>query len=103
MTEIFIVGEMRVAEGRVPEVTRILTELRNATRKEPGNIFYQFFAAEGKPGTFATIEHWKDSESEAAHWETDHLKTAVTELGPLLDGEMRVSRYNRGDGLAGCD
>lgn len=93
---------MQLASENVPEVTRVLSELRDATREEPGNIFYQFFSAEGRPGVFATIEHWRDAEAEAAHGRTDHLKLAVSRHAPLLEGEMRVSRYNRGDGQAGC-
>ena len=89
---------MRVSSENVPEVTRILTYLREATRQEAGNIFYQFFSAEDRPGVFTTIEHWEDANAEAAHWQEEHLKRAVAQLGPLMAGDMLEARYVRGDG-----
>lgn len=81
---------------------RILFDLREATQRETGNVFYQLLHAEQRARVFATIEHWENEEAKAAHWSTDHLKRAVGQLGPLMIGEMRVSRYVRGDGQMGC-
>ncbi|MBV7393297.1 putative quinol monooxygenase [Mameliella sediminis] len=102
MQEVFIVGEMQCAPDKIAEVETILTRLRAATRAEKGCIFYQFFEAENRPGVFATIEHWQNAEAEAAHWGTEHLREATSRLGPLLIGDMRLSRYNRTGGETGC-
>ena len=102
MKEVFIVGEMQCAPQNVAEVEAILSQLREQTRAESGCIFYQFFEAEGKPGTFATIEHWQSAEAEEAHWKTAHLEAATGKLGPLLVGDMRLSRYNRTGDETGC-
>ena len=102
MKEVFIVGEMEVAQENVKAVENILSMLRDKTRQEDGCIYYQFFEGEGKPGIFATIEHWANAEAEAAHWDTVHLKEATDKLGPLLVGDMKVSRYNRTRDESGC-
>jgi len=103
MKEVFIVGEMCCDPSKVDEVEAILNKLRKETRKEHGCIFYQYFEGEGKPGVFATIEHWENEEVEAAHWKTAHIKEATEKLGPLMKSEMKISRYNRANNETGCD
>lgn len=100
--EVFVVGELKVAPQFKTQVEDILATLRKNTRSETGCIFYQFFEAEGKPGTFATIEHWSDADAEEKHWQTAHIAEANRLLSPILKGEMRLSRYLRTRDEAGC-
>lgn len=103
MKEVFIVGEMNVAPEHISQVERILSTLREKTRLETGCIFYQFFQAETTPGVFATIEHWKNTDAEEAHWKTEHIKEASYVLEPLLLSPMHLSRYNRISDEVGCE
>jgi len=69
--------------------------LVEASRKDAGNISYDFGPAAGEtpagePRVFAFIERWESQQALEAHMATEHFGTAVKTWEPLLAAELDV-------------
>ena len=78
----------------VEETIRTLDALAHETRRESGCLDYGYFQSIEDPTRFTSLEAWSSAAAEAAHWETDHLKSALAQLGSCLDGDARVTKFN---------
>ena len=63
-----------------PELTRGFTE---ATRAEPGNLFFEWSRSVDDPDQYVLIEAFQDDAAEA-HVTSDHFKAAQAELPPYV-------------------
>ena len=96
MKALVVIGQMTCDPAKTVEVDAILSQLSSASVSlEEGCVSYQYFEEIGKPGHFATVEHWANADAEAAHWKTPHLKEAVAKLTPLMVDEMRMFKYQK--------
>ncbi|WP_394160301.1 putative quinol monooxygenase [Galactobacter valiniphilus] len=95
---IFIVVKYQVlpehAEGFI-EATRPFTE---ATRAEPGNIFFEWSRSVEDPNEFVLVEAFQDDAGEA-HVTSEHFAAGLASMRPLLAATPKiVSRLVDGAG-----
>jgi len=79
---IFITVKFRVLPehaDRWPEITREFTE---ATRAEPGNLWFDWSRSLEDPNEYVLIEAFRDDEAGAAHVQSDHFKLATQQTLP---------------------
>lgn len=69
-----------------PELTREFTE---ATRAEPGNIFFEWSRSLDDPNTYVLIEAFKDDAAEA-HVTSDHFVKAQADLPQYLPETPKI-------------
>ena len=55
-----------------------------ATRREPGNLWFEWSRSVEDPNQFVLIEAFRDAQAGAEHVGTEHFKRAVTEQPSLL-------------------
>lgn len=90
---IYTFAVLRAKEGRLEDLKSALETLAQETRQETGVIEYLFVQDENHdPNTILSYEKWQSSEEEAKHWQTPHLKQAITTLKDLLDGDPIIHR-----------
>ena len=73
---IFITAKFRVkAEDadRWPEISRSFTE---ATRSEPGNLWFDWSRSLDDPTEYVLVEAFADDDAGAAHVQSDHFRAA---------------------------
>lgn len=73
----------KVKPGKREEFYKVVTEsgVAEASRKEAGNIRYEYFRAAEDPDLMLLIEHWKDQEAFDFHIQQPHFK----ELGRIKE------------------
>ena len=69
-----------------PEITRSFTE---ATRAEPGNLFFEWSRSVDDPEQYVLIEAFQDDAAEA-HVTSDHFRTAQAELPQYVAETPRI-------------
>ena len=69
-----------------PELTREFTE---ATRAEPGNIFFEWSRSLDEPDTYVLIKAFKEDAAEA-HVTSDHFRKAQADLPQYLTETPKV-------------
>ncbi len=86
---IFIAARFRVLAEHAdawPEITRSFTE---ATRAEPGNLWFDWSRDLEDPQEYVLIEAFED-DAAGTHVESDHFKQAQAELPAYLEETPRI-------------
>ncbi len=55
-----------------------------ATRAEPGNLWFDWSTSVDDPNQFVLVEAFRDSEAGSAHVRSDHFRAAMELMPPLL-------------------
>ncbi|RSM76190.1 antibiotic biosynthesis monooxygenase [Amycolatopsis sp. WAC 01375] len=87
---IFITAKFRVRPehaDRWPEIARDFTE---ATRAEPGCLWYDWSRSLDDPNEYVLVEAFRDDDAGAAHVGSEHFRTAQRELPPYLAETPRI-------------
>ncbi|HVV17839.1 MAG TPA: putative quinol monooxygenase [Pseudonocardiaceae bacterium] len=74
---IFIVVKFTVRPERSEEWLDLVQEFTQATRNEPGNIFFEWSRSVETPHQFVLVEAFRDGDAGAAHVNSEHFKTAM--------------------------
>ena len=65
----------------------------DATREEPGNITYEYWAALDAPGRFHVFEEWESAAALDAHDAQPYTQEFLGGLGDLEISDIEVNRY----------
>ncbi|NMI00519.1 putative quinol monooxygenase [Pseudonocardia acidicola] len=74
---IFIVVKFTIRPERSEEWLTLVDDFTQATRQEPGNIFFEWSKSVDMPGQFVLVEAFADAKAGEAHVNSDHFKTFV--------------------------
>jgi quinol monooxygenase YgiN len=80
----------KVIEGKRPAYIQAARLAQEATRKEPGNIFYRFFWDPRDPLEFVLLEGWQDFGALVAHFESSHFLQLAQEAQSLTEGPPTI-------------
>jgi quinol monooxygenase YgiN len=87
---IFITAKFRVRAvdaDRWPEIT---AEFTQATRAEPGCLWFEWSRSLEEPTEYVLVEAFRDDEAGAAHVHSEHFTNAQAALPPHLAETPRV-------------
>ena len=87
---IFITAKFRVLPEHAdawPDITREFTE---ATRAEPGCLWFDWSRSLDDPNEYVLVEAFRDDEAGASHVQSEHFKKAQQTLPPHLAETPRI-------------
>ena len=87
---IFITAKFRVLPDHADqwlEITRAFTE---ATRAEPGNLWFDWSRSLDDPTEYVLVEAFRDGVAGTAHVQSDHFKAAIAALPQYLVETPRI-------------
>lgn len=90
---IFITAKFRIKPGdadRWPEISREFTE---ATRAEPGCLWFDWSRSLDDPNEYVLVEAFRDDDAGAAHVNSAHFATARQTLPPHLAETPRIVNF----------
>jgi quinol monooxygenase YgiN len=92
----------RAQEGEEGRIARIIEELTEPSRAEPGNLFYQAHRSPDDPRLFYLYEQYVDESGYQAHQESEHFQRLVVgEAIPHLESRERAFYETMGDDRGG--
>jgi quinol monooxygenase YgiN len=84
---IVVVGTAQVTDAKGAATFRkALPAVIRGTRREPGNLGYEFYEAVGNPLVFTSYEVWSSQDALAAHFSTPHVQAFLAKVMPVLAG-----------------
>jgi quinol monooxygenase YgiN len=92
---ITIVAKCQVKPETGDDIIKLALDLVTASRKEEGNISYDFYADVSDSHRFTFIEVWKDQEAINSHNKTAHFQNFVAKAAPLFAGPLDIALYNK--------
>ena len=81
---IFIVVKFVVRPERSEDWLSLVDDFTQATRQEPGNVFFEWSRSVDAPNRFVLIEAFASSDAGAAHVGSDHFKAAMAWMPELI-------------------
>ncbi len=79
-----VVAVITAKPGSEEAVRDALKGIVGPTREEAGSLSYELSESSVSPGTFITVEQWKDAADIDAHLATEHIRSALAGLGSEL-------------------
>jgi quinol monooxygenase YgiN len=81
---IHVVAVITAKPGSEDDVREAMLGLVGPTRAEEGCLSYGLSESSVAPGTFVTIEEWREPSDLDAHMQTEHIQGALGVLGSAL-------------------
>ena len=99
---IFIVVKFAVRPERSEDWLSLVDDFTQATRREPGNVFFEWSKSVDTPNQFVLLEAFASSEAGAAHVGSEHFKAAmewmpelITETPEIINVEVPGEGWSR--------
>ena len=83
------------AEAR-SKALALMEEMSSLSRKEPGCLTYEFYAALSSDTEFLLFQEWESVDALQDHFETPHMETFLSELPEVLNGEIMTGVMRSG-------
>ena len=84
-----MVGSFECQDGKAAEMERVLTEMVEAARSEPGCEIYSYHRGEGNLFWFFAL--MSDADSMQKHGQSAAMKAAMSDFMPLVAGPPKMS------------
>ena len=88
-----IVARVTVKQGQEAAFIGVASVLVEATRKEPGCLFYTLYQSPMDTKSFIFYEEYKDQAAFESHSNSDHFKVFASALGEIMDGDLIVGEF----------
>lgn len=86
MSDFYVLVALYAKAGREEELRKKLMPLADASRRDEGNLRYEFFGDQDDPRRFIFVEHWDSPESQRKHHtQTAHVRRFEEEKGDLVE------------------
>ncbi|MDQ0093761.1 putative quinol monooxygenase [Paeniglutamicibacter psychrophenolicus] len=94
----FIVVKFQTKPEYTEQFIDLVTPFTEATRAEPGNLWFDWSRSVENPAEFVLVEAFLDDEAAGAHVNSDHFKAGLESMRPALAATPKiVSRKVEGD------
>lgn len=87
---IFIVVKFPVLPERSDEWLSLVKDFTEATRAEPGNVFFEWSRSADDPNEYVLCEGFRDDDAGGAHVHSDHFKAAMNLMPNLVAGTPKI-------------
>ena len=87
---IFITAKFQVLPEHADAWPEISAEFTEATRAEPGCLWFDWSRSLDDPTEYVLVEAFRDGDAGAAHVQSEHFKTAQQSLPPHLAQTPRI-------------
>jgi len=87
---IFIAAKFRILPEHADQWSEIARDFTEATRAEPGCLWFDWSRSVEDPNEYVLIEAFRDGDAGGAHVQSDHFRTAQQELPRYLAETPRI-------------
>ncbi|MEV4377565.1 putative quinol monooxygenase [Streptosporangium sp. NPDC049644] len=81
---IFIAVKFTIRPERAEEWLSLVDDFTQATRSEPGNVFFEWSRSVEVPGQFVLLEAFASPAAGEAHVNSEHFRTAMAWMPELI-------------------
>jgi len=90
---IFITAKFTIRPEDADRWPQIAAEFTEATRNEPGCLWFEWSRSLTNPNEYVLVEAFRDDQAGAAHVTSGHFKKAQQELPPHLAHTPRIINF----------
>jgi quinol monooxygenase YgiN len=90
---IFITAKFQVKPEHADDWPRISAEFTQATRNEPGNLWFDWSRSVDDPNEYVLVEAFHDGAAGGEHVQSDHFKAAQQQLPQYLAATPKIVNF----------
>ena len=90
---VHVIARFVAKSGKEEALKTALSALIAPTRREIGCYQYDLLMNPADPRDFCFVERWDSDRALDQHGETDHVKTAISQVEGLVDAPPDIRRY----------
>ncbi|AOW92510.1 antibiotic biosynthesis monooxygenase [Rhodococcus sp. WMMA185] len=87
---IFIVVKFNVLDSHRDDWLNLTREFTEATRAEPGNLWYDWSHSVDNPNEYVLVEGFRDAQAGAEHVNSEHFRRGMETMRPALSETPRI-------------
>jgi quinol monooxygenase YgiN len=87
---IFITAKFRIRPEHSDQWPQISAAFTNATRAEPGCLWFDWSRSVDDPNEYVLVEAFRDGDAGGAHVQSDHFREAQRTMPPYLAETPRI-------------
>jgi quinol monooxygenase YgiN len=87
---IFIVVKWTIRPDLTDEWLSLVDDFTQATRSEPGNLFFDWSRSVDDPNTFVLVEAFRDGQAGTEHVSTEHFQTAMSWMPDVVAAKPQI-------------
>jgi quinol monooxygenase YgiN len=87
---IFIVVKFTVKPEWAERWPQLVAEFTEATRAEPGNLWFDWSRSLDDPNEYVLVEAFRDGEAGSAHVNSEHFQQAMTQMPQALVSTPKI-------------
>ena len=87
---IFIAARFTVRPEYIEEWPERVRSFTQATRQEPGNLWFEWSRSLDNPAEYILVEAFRDGDAGSVHVNSDHFKQAMQELPQALTSTPKI-------------
>jgi quinol monooxygenase YgiN len=91
---IFITAKFRIRPEDADRWPRIAAEFTEATRAEPGCLWFDWSRSVDNPEEYVLVEAFRDGDAGAAHVQSEHFRAARKTLPPHLAETPKIVNFD---------
>lgn len=88
-----VIARIKARPEKIEEMRALLSGLVEPTRAEAGCVRYELLHNTADPSDFTFVEEWRDDSALESHFNTEHLKAALTRFQELAAEPLDLRRY----------
>ena len=88
-----VIAHIRARPEKIDEMREMLSGLVGPTRAEAGCVRYELLHNTADPTDFTFVEEWRDDAALESHFNTEHIKRALTRFQELAAEPLDLRRY----------
>ena len=98
---IFIVVKFTIRSGHTEDWLDLVEDFTQATRQEPGNLFFEWTRSVEHPNQFVPLEAFASREAGEAHVTSEHFKSAMAWIPRIIEKTPEIVNFETpGEGWA---
>jgi quinol monooxygenase YgiN len=84
---VIVIARFRPRPERRDDLLTLLTEVQEASRRDPGCLNYGYYENITEGSSFVAVEEWRDMDALAAHLRTEHVGRLIAAIGDMAEPE----------------
>jgi quinol monooxygenase YgiN len=91
---IVVSGTLTIDPAKADVAQQLTSTLVAETRKEPGNVAYEYFRSHHDPGRWSVFEEWESEDALNTHMASPHMAAFMGAAGDLGISAVDIQRYD---------
>lgn len=90
MPDVVVIATAKAKAGKEKDLERVLREVANPTREQPGCVRFSLYRSEEDPSVVVGVERWKSKADHDRHMQGRHFQKLGAAMTDIITGPPQI-------------